>query len=531
MKNNKSWLLLRMMLKSTSRWNTIKHSKDKKKRNNTIATAIGMAFVWLMLIAFMSLMSIGLGYAGMTKMIPTLCVLMISAMILFTVVLQSNGYLFGFKEYDMLVALPFDIKSIVACKFLYMYLKKMPLVMCMSVANLIGYVIFGNFRWYVIPLWIVLTFIIPIIPMVAGSVIGFVVVKIGSRFKGAKVIQAILTFGLIILSFAARFIIEGIAKSTDLQKMMKVASALMGNISTWYIPARWFSEGMDDGNILSVLLLIVSSAVIFALFIFLVSRSYREINSRLKVGSAKKNYKISKQKKRSIVQAIVFKEFKRMLGSTVYLTNVCVGELLAMILAVVSLFVKGEKIIAVVTQGAPITLEMLYPAIPFIIYLMAGMVSTTCCTPSLEGKNYWIVQSLPITKKQLYHGKMLFNMILMTPFAILGSVLLGISFGADAIYILLYVLLSIALCAFATCFGMEVGIRHIKLNWENEIEVVKQGAAVAIFIFPNMILTIILLVGSVILGLFIDGKIVLLILIAIESLLSLLFYTIVMRMK
>lgn len=531
MKNNKSWLLLATMLKSTSKWNTIKYSKDKKKKGNTIAVTIGMGFVWLMLIAFMSLMSIGLGYAGMTQMIPVLCVLMISAMVLVFTILQSNGYLFGFKEYDMLVSLPFDIKSIVACKFIYMYLKNMTLAMCMSIANLIGYAIFGNIKWYVIPLWIVLTFIIPVIPMVIASLIGFVIVKIGSRFKSAKIIQTILTFIFIMLCFCSRFIIEKIAKTTDMQKMMKVASALMGNVSTWYVPAKWFSAGINDGNILEILYLIVSSVIIFVLFLFLVSRSYLQINSRLKVGAAKKKYKLVQQKKKSIVQAIVFKEFKRMLGSTVYLTNVCIGEIMAVVLAVVSIFVKGDKIISIVTQGAPIKPEMLYPAIPFIVYFLIGMVSTTCCTPSLEGKNYWIVQSLPISRKQLYQGKMLFNMILMTPFAVFSSIVLGLSFGADAGYILLYVTLSIALCAFSTCLGMEIGIRHIKLNWENEIEVVKQGAAVAIYIFPNMILTLLLLVGSVILGLFIDGKIVLMIAIAIESLLSLLFYTIVMKMK
>ena len=55
-------------------------------------------------------------------------------------------------------------------------------------------------------------------------------------------------------------------------------------------------------------------------------------------------------------------------------------------------------------MGAPITKEMVYPAIPLIVYFFIGMVATTAMTPSLEGKNYWIVQSLPI-KKDALSGK------------------------------------------------------------------------------------------------------------------------------
>ena len=40
----------------------------------------------------------------------------------------------------------------------------------------------------------------------------------------------------------------------------------------------------------------------------------------------------------------------------------------------------------------------------------------------------------------------------------------------------------------------------MKLDWENEIEAIKQGTAVVIYIFPNMILTCILLVGSIFLA-------------------------------
>ena len=40
----------------------------------------------------------------------------------------------------------------------------------------------------------------------------------------------------------------------------------------------------------------------------------------------------------------------------------------------------------------------------------------------------------------------------------------------------------------------------MKLDWENEIEVIKQGTGVAIYMFPNMILTTALLFGCIFLS-------------------------------
>ena len=40
----------------------------------------------------------------------------------------------------------------------------------------------------------------------------------------------------------------------------------------------------------------------------------------------------------------------------------------------------------------------------------------------------------------------------------------------------------------------------MKLDWENEIEVIKQGTAVVVYMFPNMILTCAMLFGCIFLS-------------------------------
>ena len=152
------------------------------------------------------------------------------------------------------------------------------------------------------------------------------------------------------------------------------------------------------------------------------------------------------------------------------------------------------------------------------------MMATTACSPSLEGKNYWIVQSLPISKKTLYQGKMMFNMYLSAPFMTFAIVCMCISAKVPVSDMLLYIVLGFMLCCFSTAWGCVCGIKHMRLDWENEMEVIKQGTAVAIYLFPNMIATMGLCVLMVILGRRIDHALLAVILIVITGVLAALSY-------
>lgn len=218
--------------------------------------------------------------------------------------------------------------------------------------------------------------------------------------------------------------------------------------------------------------------------------------------------------------AVAFKEFRRMTGSTTYMVNGAMGEVLALILGLAALLIGFDRIAAVVTGGAPVDSVMLQPAIPFIVYFLIGMVATTVCSPSLEGKNYWIVQSLPIEKKTLYQGKMLFNMFLTLPFMVFTTLCLCVSAKVPAVNTLLYLILGFALCAFSTAWGCVCGIHFMRLDWENEVEVIKQGRAVVIYMFPNMIAAMIMVVLAVVLGMQMDHRILALIFIMAVSLLA-----------
>ena len=527
---NNSLILLRTLLLSTSRRNILRHSKDGKKRKRIIGSAVGAALAYLMLMGFCVAVCVGYGKFGLIHAAPEMCALTISAMAFLFTLFKTNGYLFGFREYDMLMSLPFQARTVAGCKFLYMYVKSLPWYLSIALAMMVGYGVYAGPPAAVYPVWLALALFLPVIPMLAAAFLGFLIARISAGFKKTNVVQTALTLLLVLACFSLRFILEDMFRNDRVQATLLAASRMTGDAARLYLPAGWFAGAVTRLDVPGMLLLIGVSAALFMAVFALVGRSYRQINSALSSHAAAGRFHMKAQKGRSPVVAIAFKEFRRMVGSTAYMVNAGIGEILAAVAGVLTLVVGPDRIIHTVAQGAPLDSVMLRPAIPFIVYFFIGMIATTACSPSLEGKNYWIVQSLPIEKKTLYRGKMLFNLALTVPFMALSTLCMCVAAHVPPVETALYLLLGLALCAFSTAWGCACGVRHMRLDWENEVEVIKQGAAVVVYMLPNLFAAMALVVASVVLGLRMDRRLLALLFTLAAALLAALSYGRVMRL-
>ena len=523
-----SLLLLKTLLLSTSRWNLLRYSKDKKKRGRIIGNFIGMACLYAMIIGYGIAMCAGYGVLGMAGSAPVLCALTISLLSFVFTLFKTNGYLFHFKEYDMLMSLPLGDRTVAGCKFLYMYIQSLPWYLSISFSMMVGYGIFARPSGAVYPVWIVLSLFLPVVPMLAAAFLGFLIARVSTGFRKTNLIQTVLTMIFILFCFSLRFLIEGLFREDKVESTLEDISAVTKKAAGIYLPAGWFSDAVTARSLSGALLLAGVSSLLFVALFHLVGRSYRNINSALKSHAAARRFRMAAQKQRSVVRAIAFKEFRRMTGSTAYMTNAAIGVVLAVLLGLITLVLGFDRIVRIVTQGAPIDTALLRPAIPFLVYFFIGMMATTACSPSLEGKNYWILQSLPVERKTIYQGKMLFNLLLTVPPMLFSTLCLCLSAKVPLPDTVLYLLLGLVLCTFSTAWGCVCGIRHMRLDWENETEVIKQGSAVAIYLLPNMFATMGLTVLAVFLGQQMDPKALTLLLILIISTLAALSYRRVM---
>ena len=279
-------ILLKTLLLSTSSVNIYKHSKDQKKRSRIIGNTIGVIILYLLLMAYCILLCIGYGMIGMAHIIPVICALTISVLSLVFTFFKSNGYLFNFKEYDMLMSLPFEAKTVAGCKFLYMYIQSLPWYLSISVAMMIGYGIYAHPFILVYPAWLILSLFLPVIPMLVSSFLGFLIAKISSGFRKTNMIQTTLSFILVLFSFSLRFILEDVFRNQKVQIVLEEISGITEKAGNIYMPAGWFAEAVTSGKLSGALLLIGISILLFTIVFQIVGKSYRNINSALKSHAA-----------------------------------------------------------------------------------------------------------------------------------------------------------------------------------------------------------------------------------------------------
>ena len=525
--SNNRLVLLKNLLLETSQFNRIRNERDSKKRGKAVVTLVGEAILGIVLIIYMTLLSQGYVAAGITASIPSLCAIVITLATLLLTFLKVNGYLFAFSDYDITMSLPIKIRDVVSAKFLYMYLHSLPLCLCVSIPMMIIYGIAVDADVLLYVLWTVLSFIIPVLAMIVAAILGALIMAVSSGFRNKSLIQTILTFAFVIAIIVGEFALTSTSSSEDISALMMQINRLVEKIRSFWPPVQWFSDAVVEHKISSILLLVGITILTFELFFLIVSTGFRQINSKLMSHAARRNYKIGELKSQNVTVALIKKEFRRLFKSSLYITNNLLGEVFVFIISIAVLFVDMDKFLEQ-TFTAAVPKTSITILIPVLVHFFLGLTTTTAVSFSLEGKNYWILKSLPIKSETIIRAKILFQLVLAVPFMIIATSSLSFALHAPFPHFLFFLAIGLVFCCFSAVYGMFCNLLLPKLEWENEIEVVKQGASLMIYLFSNMILTMVLFIAVFVAP--INSFLLLGIIAGVLAALSVIFYAITMKM-
>ena len=170
--------------------------------------------------------------------------------------------------------------------------------------------------------------------------------------------------------------------------------------------------------------------------------------------------------------------------------NSSIGMILLPIFAIAIVFIGYEKIATLLE--IPMVMDMMKIQIVGIIVFCIVMSNTSCVSISIEGKNLWILKSLPIDEMDIFKSKILLNILLTIPISIISFLLIGIklNFGLNTIIL---VMISIVLLAiFSATLGLFINLLYPKLEFTSDVQVVKQGASVIINMISNLLYVAIL---------------------------------------
>ncbi|GAA0125708.1 ABC transporter permease [Clostridium sp. CTA-19] len=448
----------------------------------TVAISIGM----LVFIASKYFMEIGklLSTVGGLEILLYFGVIGSTALIFFTSLYKAQGFLFGQKDFDFLMALPLKSYTILLSKLLNLVVINYLVEIIVMVPPAIIYFINSNSNFLNVISFIILFIFVPFIPIVVASIIAFIISYVSSRMKYKNLATIIMSFIAVILFMAISMNLDNSISPEALD-----VNGICNMLKKAYLPSYYFTLAIKDLNFLYASNFILLSIAVFSLFIYVFNKSFKVINSKLMETYKKDNYKMKDLAESSQLKALIKKEMKRYFSSSVYVLNTFFGIVLLTIVSIIALFFGQDQLMKIL--DIPVAKDLIGN---FVIVIMSFCVVMTCTTSSsisLESNNLWILKSSPIRTIDIFKSKIIFNLSLILPAVIINSVLLAIAFKATLIQLLWYLIIPTLYGITVAIGGLIINLYFPKLVWTSETVVVKQSLSSFLGVMLGMVIVVI----------------------------------------
>ncbi len=385
-------------------------------------------------------------------------------------VFHTYTVLYAAKDNDLLLSMPIPVKHIMLSRLLSVYLmgllySSIPLICASAVYFLNVGVTVKSVAGAVMMLLIV-----SLIIFILSCGLGYVVAKISRKLKNKSITIVVLALAGLALYYYAYF------------NAMSAVEALVENAAIYGQQIKdsayiiYLFGGVGTGEPLSILIFTAAVLAILAVLMYFISRSFIKIATSLSTVSSSAA-KVKDSNSKSISSALRGKEFAKFLSSPTYMLNAGLGVLLIPAVGVF-LLIKGPEVSAGLAAAGFGDPGIMAVAICVALSMAASMADTAVASVSLEGKNIWIPQSLPVRPLQVIHAKTSVQLILSGVPALFTAICAIIAFRMPVITAITFLSATAASVALCAMFYMFLGLKFVNLTWTNEMIPIKQGAGV-----------------------------------------------------
>ena len=444
-----------------------------KKNSNKGLIIFLIAFLYLAFVIY----QLGLGMIdgfimlNIPYMFLTLFMLFSSMFILATNIFKVNGTIFNFKDYDLLMSLPIKKEEIIISKILSLYFLNLLYTILFMIPSYIVFVLKIKVTLTFNILFFTTIFIIPILPTVIATIIGSLITAITSRFKRKNLINYII----FILSFIFMYYMtSGISNSNSLD-YANFGKNLIDMCNNIYPLTNTYFKIISNNDLISLLIYTLLPILIFIIFTKILTKYYININSKLKTERKNANYKLGK--------------LKRYFGSIMYVTNTIMGSVMLIIMSFGLLIFGVDKIGQIIE--IPTLSKIVSSVMPFVISLFVSLSVTTQASISLEGKNLWIIKSIPVKPIDIFKSKIMVNLTVTVIPILISSTIISLVIKPPLNAVIFMYILPILYAVLTSILGLIINLHFPRFDFKNEIYVIKQSIASMISIFVNLILAII----------------------------------------
>ncbi|BFH59544.1 putative ABC transporter permease subunit [Paenibacillus azoreducens] len=478
------WRLTKIQLLSSFGLNKALHTRDVKERRKFLLLSsgilIGVVMIAVFSFGYSFMMAQAFEQIGRMDLLLAVMMAVTSIIGFFTTIYKASGVLFGFKDYDLVMSLPIPTSHVVASRVLQLYaLNLFFTVMVMLPAGVVYAIKVNPQALYYLFFLIALMFI-PLLPIIAATIIGALISWISSRFKASRMISLILTMVVIIGVMIGSSRING-----NEQALVDMSTQMADMIFKLYPLAAMYVDAVCSYRMGPLLLFITNSMLAFILFSTILGTRYKAIHTGLTTSHASRKYTMKPLKTSSPFRALYKKELRRYISSPLYVLNTGIGMIILLVTSIALLFISTEKLGQLIE--IPQLSDYLSKMAPLVVSLFVILSCTASSAISLEGNNLWILKSSPVSKKSILLSKVAVNLTVTIPVSMISCVMLMISLRTGWIESLLLLVIPLIYACYSALMGVIVNLKLPNLEWTSEVTVIKQSASVFVSMFTGFI--------------------------------------------
>lgn len=514
-------LLLKVYFMGRLGINKVLHSKDKKERNKYTGVMVLSTLGIIALLAYWTLycyiIDENMRMMGINSGLLALVFAAVGIICLATTVYKGTSILFSAEDFNIVMPLPIKMRELVTAKLITLYLSNLVFTIGFMLPAL------GIYVWRESPgvlfyvYGIIALLVTPIIPMVLATVVGVLISMISARFKHHNIISILL----MIIVFAGIMIFSFQIGGMDESDLTQIANMVTDGISHIYPITPLFIGALCEANLLDLLGLVLISLGCFGLFVGAVATSYKKVHTLLNTSRTTKNYRMTKLEKASPLMALYKRELRRYIASPTYVMNTGMGMIMLIIMAGAVVFQRDtiNKLLAQVPE--------IVGVVPIIMCLAVAlcvmMTDTTAISISLEGKYFELLKGYPISVMEIFISKIMVNLTIIVPVIIVVIPVIGVVCQMNVLQILMSYLFVGAYTLLGPMFGIVINLLLPKLEWDNEITVIKQSMASLLGVLGGIPLVLLSGLGILLVGI-IDTSLILLLLAVVIGILDFILY-------
>lgn len=464
----------------------------KKNRRRSLPALLGLAILYIYVFVVMSLtfLTFSLSLSPLIQMqlswlymaFLELVALIFSVLIC---VFMALPILYQSKDTEMLLSLPIRPGTIIAAKLITLYAMSLVFVLMVMLPALGVYwfELFkaGTLHPSAILAGLAMPLLISMLSVLLSCLLGWAVHMLGSRMPNPAIAQTIFS-----LLFLAVYLWGYMQLQNIVQEILLHALSLSGSLET-FAPLVWFGKAACGNGLDLLLCSIISLLMLAGVWSFLSATFFTSVS--IKPASAGKTYSKKPMKMHSRSRALFGREFSRLMHSSAYLLNSAFGSLVLLILAVAALF-AGPAIVQELKTILPV--PYISAAAIAALALTCGTVDLTAPSVSLEGRQIWLVQSLPAEPWQILKAKLHLHLLFALVPALLASLSLCIIIQPGWL-MGFFLFLVPALWSLANgLLGLILNLKFPNLTWSAEVQPIKNSMSVFLSLMISMCIVILL---------------------------------------